>query len=258
MSATIRRFRGCFLGGPVHGNPLPDEIRAPKLLYREATEEGLVRHVYEHRRLDTVAEDGAIDSVAFLVHNSLGEERARELAAQEAERRGGWGAPALALPAAGFRYETEADWSRDLLTGEEHLGAFGLVKRFGPEGMAIASSLHDVSRAVAIEELDQARCEWCAHEIGHTIEIHRERLAADAAERRAAELPPRAIPEPSPLALAVIRGIQVDEDLAFCAEASEALALEEAHRLFLARRQAEAAANADAAPHIILPAGVRA
>lgn len=256
---AIHRFRGCFLGGPLHGEALPAQIRGPRLVLPVHVEgEEPLTFTWVHRRLESTVE-AVIESVEFLVLDLLGELEAEQLAQAERERRGGWGEPLLTLPAAGFTYSTEGVLAYDDAGNATGLAGFGTITRYSPDGVALALHLADESRGLFVEEADPMRCEYCGHGIGHTLELHRARLENDAAEARmlramqAGHRPPA--PVFHPLHLALVRAQTVDEDLAYCMEASEALALEDAHRAFLANRQAELeAANA---PRIILPAGVR-
>lgn len=257
---AIHRLRGCFLGGPLHGQALPAQIRGPELtLPLRVPGETDVAFTWRHRRLEAIEGD-VIEAVEFLVWDQLTEAEALAFAQEQRNLRGGWGEPTLVLPAAGFTYATEGVLDRDQIGNVTGLAGFGLITRLSPDGVAIALHLADESRALFLEEVDQARCEWCAEGIGHTLELHRARLAEDAAERRAL----RAVeagqgpvaPVFHPLHLALTRARVIDEDQAYCAEATEALVLAEAHARFIARREAERAEAA--APRLILPAGVRA
>lgn len=253
MSPSIQRVRGCCIGGALHGQDLPAEIRAPRLVLTADPADGRdVDEIYLHQRLE---DDTRGESVECLVLEGLDPGQAFALVEAERERRGGWGEPLVTLPAAGFRFEYERQVSRDPAGNFTGLAGWGLVKRFSPEGVLVAATPYDTSRALSRDELDEDRCPYCATVIGHTLDLHRQELEQHHAEERAAafKVQPQEA-RPHPLHLAVLRALSVDEDELYLNERHQARQVEQAHQAFIARRQAEAAAQA---PQLILPAGVR-
>lgn len=254
-SPSIRRFRGCFIGGPFHGRDLPAVIRPGGKLrvpLAPGPEGGPDHALYKHRRLEETLEDGSVDSVEFLILDSFEDEVAATFVDAEKRERGGWGAPVVTLPVAGYRFHFESFYGWEF--GEEGQRQeqlrLGVVTRFSPHGICIAAHLCDESRALSREEADASRCGWCEEGIGHTLEEHRTRLAATAAAERALEIQPFTAEERldvapmSELSLAVARilyGAHPDREAVaqFEAEIREQV-LKEAHAEFLRRREAEA------------------
>lgn len=249
-SPVIRRFRGCFIGGPLHGADLPGFIPDGGMLRTqvEVRPGELEAVAYRHRRL---VDDGTGESLELLVFDGLPDADAAGLVDAERERRGGWGEPVLTLPAHGFQYRPEgvrmvAGFRDDGSQEEPGLG-YAYVTRLSPDGAAVCAFIGDESRPISRAEVDASRCGWCDSGIGHTIEEHRTRVAATTAEERAmavAGIRPTIDDLPlCELGLAVAVGLYAPHpDVLAVEEMLQELrerAIEGAHRQFLERRQAE-------------------
>lgn len=246
---VIRRFRGCFIGGPLHGADLPQSIQ-PGGRLRAPNPEGEPETVdYLHRRLED-AETG--EELELLVLEGLDDAAAAALVDAERDRRGGWGDPLVTLPATGFRFKPETFMAPANLEAD---GGFttelrlGVVTRFSRQGICIAAHLCDESRPLSREEADPTRCGWCEEGIGHTIEEHRVRVGATNQVERMLEIRPHSATElvdAAPmveLSLAIARilyGMTPDEEAIarYQAELDE-LTIREAHDEFMRRRRAE-------------------
>lgn len=252
--SLIRRFRGCFIGGPLNGHDLPPSIqpggrlRVPVNAQGEVAPDSDQAIDYLHRRLEDL-ETG--EELELLVLEGLEEAEAAALVDAERDRRGGWGDPLVTLPATGFLFRPEAFMASDYAEdGARTEGLrLGVVTRFSRGGVCIAAHLADESRPLSREEADPTRCGWCEEGVGHTLEEHRTRLAATAAAERALTVQPYSASElvdmqpMDELALAVARilyGAHPDEIAVaqFQAEIREQV-LMEAHAEFMRRRQAE-------------------
>lgn len=252
---VIRRFRGCFVGGPLHGQDLPPSILPGGRLRVPVDANGAVDPTseqaidYLHRRLEDL-ETG--EELELLVLESLDEAEAAALVDAERESRGGWGDPLVTLPATGFWFKPEAhmagvDYANDGGMREEL--RLGVVTRFSRGGVCIAAHMADTSRPLDRKEADPTRCGWCEEGVGHTIEEHRTRVGATLEAERMLEIQPYSagerIARMEVQALAVwitksLYGPHPDEEAIalFNAEIREQV-LQEAHAEFLRRRQSE-------------------
>lgn len=253
----IKRFRGCFIGGPLDGSDLPAHVQQGGVAICKCEvpgQPGLVDVRYLHRRAAQLV-DGVLEETEFLVFDGLPDDEAAALVDAHRDRRSGWGDPVLTLPAAGFWYRPEVTRWHEYDDDGRRVERMGVryVTRLSRDGACIARDMADESRALSREEVDATRCGWCEEEIGHTLAEHRHRLEQTAAAERAAEFEGPTLEDlaVSPLSLAVAAALHGPPD--------DVLALDQAFRAGLERTLAKARAEfvarreAENRPALILP-----
>lgn len=257
QARKIKRFRGCFIGGPLDGQALPAHVQAGGVAFCRCEVPGvpgLSEVRYLHRRAAQLVGD-VLEETEFLVHDGLTDDAAAALVDAHREQRGGWGEAVVTLPAAGYWYRPEMmRWHEIDETGRRvERVAVSYVTRLSPDGACVARGMADESRALSREEVDPTRCGWCEEGIGHTLDEHRHRLEQTAAAERAAEFEGPTLEDlaVSPLSLAVAAALHGPPD--------DVLALDQAFRAGLERTLAKARAEfvarreAEDRPALVLP-----